>query len=64
MTLILQLVFLVIPLLFVGFGVLIGRRLKWQFSVGKIAVIAVSAVIPLLPLIISPLIYTLIFKIK
>ena len=45
MALILQLVFLVIPLLFVGFGVLIGRRLKWQFSVGKIVIIAVSAII-------------------
>ena len=45
MTLLVQLVFLIIPLLFIGFGLLIGRKLKWQFSLTKIAVIAVSAII-------------------
>ena len=45
MALLFQLVFLIVPLLFIGFGLLIGRKLKWQFSLAKIVVIAVSAVI-------------------
>ena len=42
---ILHIVFLVIPFLFIGFGALIGRKLKWQFSLSKIIVIIVSAIL-------------------
>ena len=45
MTLLFQIIFLIIPLLFIGGGLLMGRKLKWQFSLAKIVVIAVSAII-------------------
>lgn len=45
MALLFEIIFLIIPLLFIGGGLLVGRKLKWQFSLAKIAVIAVSAII-------------------
>ena len=44
-SLIIQIVLVIIPLLFIGVGALMGRKLKWQFALSKIVVIAVSAVI-------------------
>ena len=40
-----QIVFLIIPLLFIGIGLLTGRKFKWQFTVSKIAIFVVSAIL-------------------
>lgn len=44
-TLLVQLVFLIIPLAFIVSGLLSGRKLKWQFTVSKIIIIVISAIV-------------------
>ncbi len=40
-----EIVFLIIPLLFIGIGLLKGRKLKWQFTVSKVVIFVVSAIL-------------------